>query len=88
MHITILVKPPVTVRMTSVPHGKEMKPDRSYQIAGRQRLAAEVSLQCYCNLLWAHTGKNDAGYISFLKLFLLYFQLTIKLDSKKYKVTV
>ena len=62
----------MTVRVISVPHGKEMKPDRSYQIAGRQRLAAEASLHCYCNLLGAHNGQNVAGYIFFLQLFQLY----------------
>ena len=52
----------MTARVISVPHGKEMKPDRSYQIAGRQRLAAKASLQRYCNLLWAHNEQNVAGY--------------------------
>lgn len=73
----------MTVREISVPHGMEMKPDRSYQIAGRQRLAAKASLQRYCNLLWAHNGLNVAGYTFFLQLFKFTFQLTTKLDSKK-----
>jgi len=90
LQFTILVRPPVTVRAISVPHGKEMKPDGSYQIAGRQRLAADASLQCYCNLLWDHNGQNIAGYVFFLQLLQLYstFKLTIKPDSKKHKVTV